>query len=120
MLFLFSFPLSPVASSFFLLRWWFCKQKVRSRPRCGYQVFSSQLWIKVKGEMGAGVGFAEISREIGNQVNIEKRTKHGALHDGLSHSPLVEVPYFACMLVCISIALYVAPYHLMLFTYSYV
>ena len=56
--------------SFFLLfsLWASLVQKVKSRPRCGYQVFSSQLWVKVKTEMGAGVGFAEISREIGNQV----------------------------------------------------
>ena len=42
---------------------------MKSRPRCGYQVFSSQIWFKVKGEFGAGAGFAEISREVGNQVN---------------------------------------------------
>ena len=36
--------------------------------RTGYQIFSSQIWLRVKSEMASG-NFAEISREIGNQVN---------------------------------------------------
>merc|ERR1719219_1605326 len=36
------------------------------RIRTGYQIFSSQIWLRVKSEMASG-NFAEISREIGNQ-----------------------------------------------------
>ena len=40
----------------------------KGRVRTGYQIFSSQIWLRVKSEMASG-NFAEISREIGNQVN---------------------------------------------------
>merc|ERR1719464_2590969 len=38
----------------------------KSRLRTGYQIFSSQIWLRVKSEMTSG-NFADISREIGNQ-----------------------------------------------------
>merc|ERR1712008_116047 len=38
----------------------------KSRLRTGYQIFSSQIWLRVKSEMTGG-NFADISREIGNQ-----------------------------------------------------
>lgn len=42
-------------------------QMNKGRIRTGYQIFSSQIWLRVKSEMASG-NFAEISREIGNQV----------------------------------------------------
>merc|ERR1719411_2043462 len=42
------------------------KQLNKGRLRTGYQIFSSQIWLRVKSEMASG-NFAEISREIGNQ-----------------------------------------------------
>ena len=42
-------------------------QRPRSRTRNGYQIFSSEVWVRVKGEVKSG-NFAEVSREIGNQV----------------------------------------------------
>lgn len=45
-------------------------KRAKSRPRSGYQIFSSQVWVRVKSEMPAGASFAELSREVGNQVRI--------------------------------------------------
>ena len=44
-----------------------CDQRPKSRTRNGYQIFSSEVWVRVKGEVKSG-NFAEVSREIGNQV----------------------------------------------------
>ncbi|XP_059081440.1 protein polybromo-1-like isoform X3 [Tigriopus californicus] len=40
------------------------KKKAKLQKRNGYQIFSSQLWVRVKAEMGS---FADTSREIGVQ-----------------------------------------------------
>jgi hypothetical protein len=57
-------------------------QKPKSRPRSGYQIFSSQVWVKVKTEMTSG-NFAEVSREIGNQVldQAVERTNYDRMVD---------------------------------------
>merc|ERR1712226_772269 len=39
----------------------------KTRPKAGYQIFSSQIWPGIKANMGLTANFAEISREIGNQ-----------------------------------------------------
>jgi len=46
------------------------------RLRSGYQIFSAKLWFRVKARMSGGASFSEISREIGNQVEISAHQQH--------------------------------------------